>query len=378
MGAMASQITSLTIVYSTVYSDADQRKHQNSASLAFVWGIHRDRWIPRTKGQLRGKCFHLMTSSCNRRRWKKISKLRVTGLCEGNPPVTGRFLSQKVNDAEKVSIWWRHHENRVSYAWGSIGMLMQGRYLCLQQPRTWHFKCGTWHFKCGQSVYQGLDISNVVSHFIKDLTFQMWSVSFPRTWHFKCGQSFYQGLDISNVVRQFPKDLTFQMWSVSLPRTWHFKCGQSVYMTITCGDSISTLVIRCPGNCDKTTKMWFKKGQQPFCLGRNMLASRLPIIMIIVIWLYSFKRIVRLILEWYHRILTVDNSRCRNRIILANSVNTMVADALAPCTAMMTSWKGNIFRVTGLLCGDLTGHRWIPRKKASDVELWCFLWSASE
>ena len=41
MGAMASQITSLTIVYSTVYSGADQRKHQSSASLAFVWGIHR-------------------------------------------------------------------------------------------------------------------------------------------------------------------------------------------------------------------------------------------------------------------------------------------------------------------------------------------------
>ena len=41
MGAIASQITSLTIIYSTVYSDADQRKHQSSASLAFVWGIHR-------------------------------------------------------------------------------------------------------------------------------------------------------------------------------------------------------------------------------------------------------------------------------------------------------------------------------------------------
>ena len=64
MSTMASQITSLTVVYSTVYSDADQRKHQSSASLAFVWGIHRDRRIPRTKGQLRGKCFHLMTSSC--------------------------------------------------------------------------------------------------------------------------------------------------------------------------------------------------------------------------------------------------------------------------------------------------------------------------
>ena len=64
MTTIASQITSLTVVYSTVYSDVDQRKHQSSPSLAFVWGIHRDRWIPRTKGQLRGKCFHLMTSSC--------------------------------------------------------------------------------------------------------------------------------------------------------------------------------------------------------------------------------------------------------------------------------------------------------------------------
>ena len=63
MTTMASQITSLTIVYSTVYSDTDQRKHQSSASLAFVWRIHRDRWIPFTKGQLRGKRFHLMTSS---------------------------------------------------------------------------------------------------------------------------------------------------------------------------------------------------------------------------------------------------------------------------------------------------------------------------
>ena len=41
MGVIASQITSLTIVYSTVYSDADQRKHQSSASLAFVRGLHR-------------------------------------------------------------------------------------------------------------------------------------------------------------------------------------------------------------------------------------------------------------------------------------------------------------------------------------------------
>ena len=41
MGTIACQITSLTIVYSTVNSGADQSKHQSSASLAFVWGIHR-------------------------------------------------------------------------------------------------------------------------------------------------------------------------------------------------------------------------------------------------------------------------------------------------------------------------------------------------
>ena len=66
MGAIASQITSLTIVYSTVYSDADQRKHQSSASLAFVLGI----------------------------------------------PGTGEFPAQRASNAEKVSIWWRHHELR--------------------------------------------------------------------------------------------------------------------------------------------------------------------------------------------------------------------------------------------------------------------------
>ena len=43
-----------------------------------------------------------------RRRTKK-STLRVTGLCEGNPPVTGGFPSQRASNTENVSIWWRHH-----------------------------------------------------------------------------------------------------------------------------------------------------------------------------------------------------------------------------------------------------------------------------
>ena len=40
---------------------------------------------------------------------------------------------------------------------------------------------------------------------------------------------------------------------------------------------------------------------------------------------------------------------------------------------MMTSSNGNIFRVTGTLCGEFTSQRWIPRTKSSDAELWFFL-----
>ena len=64
MGAMASQITSLTIVCSTVYSGADQRKHQSSMSPAFVWGIHQWPVNSPHKGPVCGKCFHFMTLSC--------------------------------------------------------------------------------------------------------------------------------------------------------------------------------------------------------------------------------------------------------------------------------------------------------------------------
>ena len=45
----------------------------------------------------------------SRRRSKKTSKLRVTGLCEGNSPVTGEFPAQGASNASNVSIWWRHH-----------------------------------------------------------------------------------------------------------------------------------------------------------------------------------------------------------------------------------------------------------------------------
>ena len=57
MSTVASQITSLTIAYSTVYSGADQRKHQSSASLAFVRGIHRSPVNSTHKGLVTRKMF---------------------------------------------------------------------------------------------------------------------------------------------------------------------------------------------------------------------------------------------------------------------------------------------------------------------------------
>ena len=41
----------------------------------------------------------------------ETSKLRVTGLCEGNSPVTEEFPAQRAINAENVSIWWRHHDH---------------------------------------------------------------------------------------------------------------------------------------------------------------------------------------------------------------------------------------------------------------------------
>ena len=52
---------------------------------------------------------HSLLNCRFRRRSKKASKLRVTGLCGGNSPANGEFPAQKASNAEHVSIWWRHH-----------------------------------------------------------------------------------------------------------------------------------------------------------------------------------------------------------------------------------------------------------------------------
>ena len=124
MSPMASQITSLTIAYSAVYSGADQRKHQSSVSLAFLRGIHRSPVNSQHKWPAMRKCFHLITSSCicliiNRTirdicdyqlqrlvLWKEIRE-NVAGPLWGESTSHGWITPQRASNAESVSMAWR-------------------------------------------------------------------------------------------------------------------------------------------------------------------------------------------------------------------------------------------------------------------------------
>ena len=75
---------------------------------------------------------------------------------------------------------------------------------------------------------------------------------------------------------------------------------------------------------------------------------------------------------WQHR------SGSKSTQVMACCLMFTVQGSYVIQTNMMTSSNGNIFRVTGLLHGEFTGHWWIPLTKASGAELWCFLWSAPE
>ena len=113
MGTIASQITSLASVYSAVSLGADQKKHQSSASLAFVRGVHRRPVNSPHKGPVRGKCFHLMTSSCTKR--QAMASRRTSDVY-----VRRRRGSQLVQ-----IMACRHHVNQ---CWFIINLLFVGSF----------------------------------------------------------------------------------------------------------------------------------------------------------------------------------------------------------------------------------------------------------
>ena len=106
MGLMASQVTSITIFYSTV--------------------------------------------NIFRHRSKKTSKLRVTGLCEVNSLVTGEFPTQRASNTENVSIWWRHHDYRHRHCHIAvvIAIVMQLSWL-------WYFHYLICQYHCSQILAIG-------------------------------------------------------------------------------------------------------------------------------------------------------------------------------------------------------------------------------
>ena len=112
--------TSMWHYYNTTHK-WDQFVTENEGFCLLEWVLQGQR-IPSINAYnqcsdvIMGTMVFQITSSCLfnrvfRRRSKKTSKLRVTGLCEGNSPVTGEFPAQRASNAENVSIWWRHHGN---------------------------------------------------------------------------------------------------------------------------------------------------------------------------------------------------------------------------------------------------------------------------
>ena len=98
MGEMASQITSLAIVYSTVDSGTDQRNIKAPRHWPLCGEVTGDRWIPRTNGQQRGNSFHLMTSS-----WH-CDDTTSTSCTAGKLDATGTVQRTVINSLKAVGI----------------------------------------------------------------------------------------------------------------------------------------------------------------------------------------------------------------------------------------------------------------------------------
>ena len=122
----------------------------------YLQGFDRNIWFAK-----RGNCYSFNDFCCNlkilhyidaimsecllnrflRCRSKKTSKLRVTGLCKGNSPVTGELLAQRGSNAENISIWWRHLDIKCVFCWGWAPSILPLSSQCIafrvliKQPR---------------------------------------------------------------------------------------------------------------------------------------------------------------------------------------------------------------------------------------------------
>ena len=98
-----------------------------------------------------------------RRRSKKTSKFRITGLCAGNSPVTGEFPAQNASNAEKVSIWLRHHITHMfQVTFLALGQLRLYLSVPMNEERN--------DSVCGLSQWETTLHYNVVSYWLSPYT----------------------------------------------------------------------------------------------------------------------------------------------------------------------------------------------------------------
>ena len=201
MGAMASQITSLIVVYSAVYWGAEQRKYQSSASLAFVRGIHRGPVNSPSKGPVTRKIFpfddvimvryayaSLHASfwqhgcdSCDRETrscvlltyMHHIVQWKVTSLCTfvSLPSDIGHMLPTfcGVQLCRKLFFWWCLSEQSVELlrSWGAMVLMWRHDYLITQ-------------FACADN-----NLANLQRHIADDVLvyYKLWCLL---TWFWFC------------------------------------------------------------------------------------------------------------------------------------------------------------------------------------------------
>ena len=181
------------------------------------------------------------------------------------------------------------------------------------------------------------------------IIYSIWNCNGEYAWHHMAASSHY--------VNQCWLLINEVLWHVPLS---NFAASAQTILLF-CGMSLKSIVFKLLPHLPRTNKL------NSQCVHNVMIHTQRWIFYNISTPVhYNGDVIILLIIQFstalFYWIFTTIRRLCNHRAVVTY--------------AMMTSSNGKNFRFTGHLCEEFTGHRWIPRTKASDAELWCFLWSA--
>ena len=208
---------------------------------------------------------HCLFNRLLRRRSRKTSKLRVTGLCTGNSPVTGEFPAQMASNAENISIWWRHHVcqqgDDLAHIWPKISTevtisakwIFHNTHQCIRWKLYFNVISGT------RSPYfirhKNIDIMlqpNMLHHVIElgafqrqcvkmkkiicndDIATSSKNISLLKSWFHKSCRIFNSSRPIDACIRQYPRPSLGRIRIVAclVPNHHRNQCWFVVYWTI--------------------------------------------------------------------------------------------------------------------------------------------------